>query len=288
MDSGKEFISKTVISGDGTKIGYLEKGNGPGIILIHGGLMSAQNFTRLGNALSDQYTVYIPDRRGRGESGDFGDNYSLARECEDIRAIIDTTKSSNVFGLSSGAIIALKSTLTTPSISKVAIYEPPIPVKGANPVAWSERYEREVTQGKLASAFVSILKGTGDSYSIKMVPRFLLTFLFTLAFRKESKQTSESRISLKALIPTMHYDTLLVKEMDGKIDNFKDINANILLLGGNRSHKFLQISLNALELILPKAYRIDFKGIGHLAADNSGRPEQVATELKRFFGLGNQ
>jgi hypothetical protein len=30
---------------------------------------------KLGVALSNAFTVYIPDRRGRGLSGPFGDNY---------------------------------------------------------------------------------------------------------------------------------------------------------------------------------------------------------------------
>jgi hypothetical protein len=32
---------------------------------------------KLGTLLSDEFTVYIPDRRGRGMSGPIGEDYSI-------------------------------------------------------------------------------------------------------------------------------------------------------------------------------------------------------------------
>ena len=46
-------------------------GSGPCIILLHGGIMGSQNLMKLGTALSDKFTEYLPDRRGRGISGPF-------------------------------------------------------------------------------------------------------------------------------------------------------------------------------------------------------------------------
>jgi hypothetical protein len=34
---------------------------------------------------------------------------------------------------------------------------------------------------------------------------------------------------------------------------------------------------------VPTAQRIEFKGLDHLGADNSGKPEMVADALRRFF-----
>jgi pimeloyl-ACP methyl ester carboxylesterase len=52
-------------------------GRGPGVVLVHGGMQAAQNFTKLATVLADTFTVYVPDRRGRGLSGPFGDRYGL-------------------------------------------------------------------------------------------------------------------------------------------------------------------------------------------------------------------
>src|ERR1700722_19602010 len=58
----------SVISSDGTGIGYRQMGDGPGLILVHGGMQSTQNLTKLARALCHRFTVYLPDRRGRGLS----------------------------------------------------------------------------------------------------------------------------------------------------------------------------------------------------------------------------
>ena len=49
------------LSGDGTLMGYRQMGKGPGLVLLHGALQSSRSFTSLGAALSDAFTIYIPD-----------------------------------------------------------------------------------------------------------------------------------------------------------------------------------------------------------------------------------
>ena len=46
---------------------------------------------KLAKALSDEYTFTIPDRHGRGLSGDFGDNYSIKVEYEDLKTLLNKT-----------------------------------------------------------------------------------------------------------------------------------------------------------------------------------------------------
>lgn len=273
-----------VISADGTVIGYRQYGNGPGLILVHGGLQTSKNFSKLAEELADTYTVYIPDRRGRGLSGNHGNKYCLARECEDIQALMDKTGAYYVFGLSSGALIVLQSALTLPAIKKVALYEPPLWLNPSIPLKWADRYERELKQGKLAEAMTSILKGTADKWDFTTLPRFILLPLIKLILLADSKKIKPDEVPIKNLIPTFHFDYQCVAEVAGKIESYKGIKADVLLLGGSRSHKFLRIALDALSKVLPNSIRIEFPRIGHLASDNSGKPELVAVELKRFFG----
>jgi hypothetical protein len=56
-----------------------------------------------------------------------------------------------------------------------------------------------------------------------------------------------------------------------------------LLLGGTKSAAFLAAALDALSATVPNCKRVEFSGLGHLAADNSGEPTRVADELRRFF-----
>jgi pimeloyl-ACP methyl ester carboxylesterase len=75
VKSHQTYTIGSVTSKDGTTIGYRQLGSGPGITLLHGAEGASQHVMKLGFALSDAFTVYIPDRRGRGLSGPFGDNY---------------------------------------------------------------------------------------------------------------------------------------------------------------------------------------------------------------------
>jgi pimeloyl-ACP methyl ester carboxylesterase len=154
------YTTSAVTSQDGTTIGYRQFGRGPGLLLVHGGMMTSQNFLKLATALSDEFTVYVHDRRGRGLSGPFAENYSMKKECEDRDALPRKTGADKVFGLSSGALVTLQAALTLPAIHKVALYEPPLPLSGhPSPAAWVPRYNQELTQGKLGAAMVSIIRG---------------------------------------------------------------------------------------------------------------------------------
>jgi len=79
----------SVISSDGTGIGYRQMGDGPGLILVHGGMQSSQNLTKLVRALCHRFTVYLPDRRGRGLSGSTGPTRTVEDCCEDMRALVE-------------------------------------------------------------------------------------------------------------------------------------------------------------------------------------------------------
>jgi hypothetical protein len=63
--------------------GSRSPGSGPAVLLMHGGMQASQHFMKLADALSAEFTVYVPDRRGRGLSGPHGDDYSIVREVED-------------------------------------------------------------------------------------------------------------------------------------------------------------------------------------------------------------
>ena len=165
----------SVTSADGTTIGYRRAGDGPGVVLVHGAGQASQNFTRLAAALSGQFTVYVPDRRGRGMSGHYRGDHSLTTEVEDLSALLDQTRAHNVFGLSAGAVIAIEAARRLPTITKLALYEPPLEFDGITHTSWLPRYEREMAAGKPAAALVTIMKGTADRTPLRLIPRLLLT-----------------------------------------------------------------------------------------------------------------
>jgi pimeloyl-ACP methyl ester carboxylesterase len=281
----QKYKTGSVTSKDGTKIGYRQMGSGPGIILLHGGVTASQHFMKLGAALSDSFTVYIPDRRGRGLSGPYGKDYSIRREVEDLDALCNKTGAYYLFGAATGALIILQSTLTLPSIHKIALYEPLLYINKSDMDKFNaliHRYDKAVSEGKLAAAMVAASKDDQSS-AIAKVPSFLLLILFTLVLRIDAMIVKDDDVQLKDLMPTLDYDIELVNETEEKLDNFKDVSAEVLLLGGSKSPLMLKDSLDALSKVLPHVNRIELPGLDHKSAMNSGKPERIAQELRRFF-----
>ena len=86
----REYKLAHVISKSGTPIAYDQTGNGPAVILVEGalGYRSFGFSPHLAELLAPHLTAISYDRRGRGESSDT-QPYSVAREIEDIDALID-------------------------------------------------------------------------------------------------------------------------------------------------------------------------------------------------------
>src|SRR5262249_38196229 len=85
------YTTSSVTSHDGTTVGYRQLGHGPGVVLLHGAMESAHSHMQLAWALADAFTVYLPDRRGRGLSGPHGDDYGIQKEIEDLDALLTKT-----------------------------------------------------------------------------------------------------------------------------------------------------------------------------------------------------
>jgi pimeloyl-ACP methyl ester carboxylesterase len=130
MIANKEHVGSAgaVTSKDGTRIAFERAGSGPAVILVDGALCSRAMgpMPSMATLLAAHFTVYVYDRRGRGESGD-ALTYEVEREIEDIAALIaDAGGSASLFGISSGAVLALEAADRLPSVVKLALYEAPL------------------------------------------------------------------------------------------------------------------------------------------------------------------
>src|SRR5262249_30160870 len=230
---------------DGTNIGYGRLGDGPGLILLHGGMKSSQDFMRLGEALSDTFTVYLPDRRGRGLSGPPGDHFGVLREVEDVQAVIAKTGAHNIFGLSSGALVALKTAVTTAAIQRAALYEPPLSVAGSVPMNWVLRYRSELAKERLAAAAVTAMKGLGVEPLFDMFPRVVLVPLMALIMKMQGDSKGDD-VTIRSLVPTQRLDVHIVEEMSDTLEDYVSLTIPVLLLGGDKSPAFLRLALDRL------------------------------------------
>ena len=81
---------------------------------------------QLAPLMAEHFTVYHYDRRGRGDSTDT-QPFAVEREIEDIEALINEAGGSAfLFGISSGAALALEATIKLGDrVKKLALYEAP-------------------------------------------------------------------------------------------------------------------------------------------------------------------
>jgi pimeloyl-ACP methyl ester carboxylesterase len=282
ISNSPTYTTGSTTSKDGTTIGYRQLGHGPGLILVHGGMKSSQDFMRLGKILSVAFTVYLPDRRGRGLSGRHGDHFSVMREVEDMQALMAKTEAHYLFGLSVGGLVVLRTALTTPAVQKAAVYEPPLSINGSAPLGWVSRYEQEIARGKFAAAVVTALKGIGTEDLFNKLPRFALVPLMAFIMKLQGSPKG-GKATIRSLIPTLHFEVHNINEMRDTLQDYHSLRTPTLLLDGARSPSFFRTALDGLEVTLPCATRKTFPTLGHDGPEDDGRPDLVAKELQQFF-----
>jgi len=240
---------------------------------------------QLARGLSGAFTVYVPDRRGRGRSGPYGEFRGLSTEIEDLSALLDASGASRLFGLSAGAVIAIEAALVRPDITRLALYEPPLTFDGVVHGDWAPRYERQLNAGKPGAALVTVLKATADRTSpIRWLPQRPLAAALDFAIKRTANRPAPADVmSPRDLVPTVPYDAQTVNGAAGTLERFGGLSCEVLLLGGSKSARNLTASLDGLSRVLPGARRVVIRGAGHTAPDNSRQPDRVAAALHDFF-----
>ncbi len=279
---------ETVVSADGTEIGYECRGSGPGLVLVQGTMGTAYNFRDLAEALAGSFTVVLPDRRGRGYSGPGRSPHSLDREIDDLACVLEATGARHVFGLSSGAIIALWGARRLPTVQRVAAYEPPLFPSGASlPRAELAAFDAAVAAGRIPTALVLAMKiGQFAPPAVAAVPTPVLAPLVALGLRREAKHPPAGYATMSELAPALVDDFALLREVAGRTADLRDVSVPTLLLGGSRSQAYLRRALDLAADSLPGGRRVELPGLDHGAAwnaDRRGNPGPVAAELTRFF-----
>lgn len=293
------YTTSSVISADGTTIGFRRLGRGPGMVIMHGGALASQHYMKLAAALADEFTVYVPDRRGRGLSGPHGPHYGIEREDEDLAAILTETGAQNVFGVADGGLFALHASLRIPAIRKVAVFEPVIFVGQPGEAEFRQMIDRSrrlVAAGDLGATMASMARDAGNSDTrthAVSAPYRLLGRIMTqpvicrMLLSVDSRMVKGDDVALRDLIPAVMPELQQVEATSGTIGRYRDVTAEVLLMSGSGAPPLFTGTLDALEGVLPTATRIELPGLNHGGAqDQGGRPEVIAEQLRRFFRDG--
>lgn len=263
-----------VTSADGTPIAYEHTGSGPVVVLVDGANChrAFHGGRPLAELLANRYTVFIYDRRGRGESGDTPP-FAVEREIEDLAAVIDAAGgSASVYGTSSGGALLLRAAAAGLPIDRIALYETPFaPDATAHAVQHAAlgRIDDQLAAGQRGAAMTTFLRVVGMPAPAVAVMRLLPMWR-----------------SMKAVAPTLHYDlTALGAAADAPVwDTFDwaSVQVPALVMAGTKSQEAALVgpSRRVAEL-LPDARFVMLDGQTHMVS-----PRALAPHLAEFLGAG--
>lgn len=256
-----------ITSPDGTPIAYSRSGVGPPLILVHGTGSASARWTPVRPVLEEHFSVYTVDRRGRGGSGD-GNTYAIAREFEDIAAVVDAIgEPAHLLGHSFGGICALEAALLTRNIHKLVLYEPPLPLPGVPmyPEGFLDRLEGLLEagdrEGVLAAHYLE---------NVGMTPG-----------QVEEMKSSPAWPARVAAAHTLPRELRALERYTFEAERFKDVHTPTLLLLGGDSPHFVKAEVEAVDTALPNSRIAVMPGQQHIAMDTA--PDLFVHEVLTFL-----
>ncbi|WP_437964270.1 alpha/beta hydrolase [Sorangium sp. So ce260] len=232
---------KTARSKDGTMLAYDVHGSGPALIYITGAscFRSFKPIRQDAREFAKEFTVYSYDRRGRGDSGDTPP-YSVEREVDDIEAMIDAAGGrANLYGHSSGAVLALEAALRLgDKVNRVVMYDPAYVHDEAEKLTYGQlgqKVQKLLDGGKNKEAMISFLKGIG-------MPGIFVWLLPLFPGWK----------TMVALAPTLAYDIALTRDLP-PVDRAAQVAVPTQVIVGEKSPAGMRDVAGQLTKAIPGA-----------------------------------
>jgi pimeloyl-ACP methyl ester carboxylesterase len=272
---GKERLRlASVVSADGTPIGYSSLGKGPGLILVGGVLSSGSDYLPLARLLAEDFEVHVMDRRGRSNSGPQRQDHSIDEECADLIAVVRSTGATAVFGHSFGALVALETARRQPPFDYLVVYEPGVPLRGQFRFDWLDGYQQRLESGDRRGAFAWMVKQNGFApRPLAIMPLSYVRAVLRLAIR--SRQWASMNPLLEANLVEHRIEAALDAP---SAERFSTVTAQTLLMGGTKSPTVISQQLIAeLAEVIPDSTVAILSGLDHLAPQQ--QPSQIATAI---------
>jgi len=255
----------TTTSPDGTTIAYDREGNGDPLILV-GGAFSYRRYrgqVKLARLLAARFTVYSYDRRGRGDSGDAAP-YAVEREIGDLAAMITAAGGrADVWGLSSGAVLALEAAAAGLPIRALAVQEPPLVVDPA------DRRPPADLLPRLSTLIDADQRGAAVRYFMvdgMGAPAFVPTMLRLMPGAWKA---------LTAVAHTLPYDAAITRGYQAgrplPAGQWASVTIPTLVMCGatKETPAFLEHAAQAVAAALPRGRLVQRRGLGHTKALNA-------------------
>ncbi len=265
-----------IISADGSRIGYRKTGDGPGLIILHGGMMTSKYYEGIARSLAKMFTVYIPDRRGRGMSQTGSAGYGIQKEKEDLQAMMVESGAEMIFGHSAGAVIALEASFILP-VKKMALYEPPVLINGklTVPMDWLDNFSLQREKGQKYGALATFIKGI-QMGPLSSRPEWQIRFLLWTALWGQTKRDSFECMGM------VEKEFGMATGLDPDITRYSNNKTRTLIIQGSGSPSYFDAPLDMLAAKLPLGSKIQLEGYDH-STPNFGDVTLLNKRLMDFF-----
>jgi pimeloyl-ACP methyl ester carboxylesterase len=269
--------SHIVRSGDGTSISYLSVGSGPSVLVIPGVLSMAADYAAFARALAEHFTVHTIERRGRGDSGPQGADYSIVKECEDVLALRADTGASLLVGHSYGGLVALEVARNDKAFTKLAVYEPGVSIAGSMPTSWMPGYEKKLDEKRNVDAFVEFTLADAPP-RIQRTPPWLMKLLVLLLIN-----TSRQYRQMLSLLRENLREWQEIARLDSSYENYREVAAGVLLMyGGKSDSTAVNLAMERLAAVLPHSETKEFPKLDHFGIERTA-PREVAKAVSDYF-----
>ncbi|WP_030663345.1 alpha/beta fold hydrolase [Streptomyces rimosus] len=256
-------------SADGMPITALDDGEGPALLLVHGGGGGTASWDGVTRSLADEFRVVRIARRIYVPGATVPPHYSMAVETADILAIAGLLGSPPLLvGHSSGAVAALEAAVRAPGTpAGLFLYEPPVATRA---LAGGDAARRA------REAFAA-----GDSRAAMRIHlRDIVREPPDLAETMTADPKALAAFTAKAAAGFADIGAL--DALGVGVERFQRLDVPATLVQGDRSPAHLRERLADLAAALPDARTVTLAGHGHTA--HLTAPEEVAAEIREAAG----
>jgi pimeloyl-ACP methyl ester carboxylesterase len=267
------------VSVDGTEIAGRVQGQGPALVLVHGGIGDG-DIAREAQLphLTDRFTCYLPSTRGRGLSGDNPD-HSPPRLEEDVTAFVDSIgEPVCLLGWSGSGAWVLGATAYS-SVVAVAAYEPGVV---------SVMREGDFARTRVTLEQMGAAAANGRLLdAVRAFARWICTDDEIAALEKTDFFERWAG-AVPALLQFVQHEATFAGPRSTDPELLWQVAAPVLLLSGQQTQlrTFFTDAAQHIAQHVPDPHVRELQGVGHFAPLLA--PESIAEELISFFESARQ
>ena len=253
------------------RIAYTRAGNGPPLILLHGGMDDSRLWRRQVDGLADEFTVLAWDAPGCGRSSDVPESWRMPEYADALAAWLRATgiERPHVLGLSWGSTVALELYRRHPQV-------PASLILASAYAGWAGSLSPEETAARLEGVLAvadlpleEVLEAFPGVLSAAAPPGLLEELTVMWADNTGSRKPGGYRAMAHSMAEADLRDVLPRIEVPA-----------LLLYGELDQRAPLQVA-NELHERIPSSQLVVIKGVGHSA--NVEAPEEFNAHVRTFI-----